>query len=107
MKSFTLSEITGKYLKELRQNRGLTQLELSLLADCGCGYVSETESGQCRLSLERFVRLADCLGMHPAHLLLKILQDPALAELHDERLRAAAELEERLSRRRQKRVKAA
>ena len=60
-------------LLELRQAKGMTQLELAERADIDQGAISRIESGQARsLSLDVLARLCDALSCMPGDLLVSV-----------------------------------
>jgi len=62
----------GKYLRELRLRRGLTQEELAERAHLHRNYVGGVERGERNISLINIVELARALSTKPADLLTKI-----------------------------------
>ena len=60
-------------LLELRQAKGMTQLELAERADIDQGAISRIESGQARsLSLDVLARLCDALDCDISELLVRV-----------------------------------
>ena len=65
----------GKWLKELREGRGLTQRQLAELV--GVDYytfISQLEVGRGRIPPDRYERWADALGVEPAYFVRHLLQ---------------------------------
>ena len=54
-----------------RMQKGLSQLELSGICDCGKSTISGIESGKTFPSYDLIFRLADALEIHPADLFLR------------------------------------
>jgi len=63
--------IVGGNVLKLRKRRGLSQEELAGDAEIDVTYLRGIERGRRNPSLMVMVRLADCLGVHPA----KLMQD--------------------------------
>jgi transcriptional regulator with XRE-family HTH domain len=72
----------GKKIKEVRQHRKLSQLELSEMADISPTFLSYIETGSKRLSIDTLVQIANALQVTPAVLLENVLdvKEPALNE---------------------------
>ena len=70
-----------KYLEDLRFNikyyreqKGISQAQLSIFCDCGTGTIggiSGIESGKAKPSLDMLLRIADSLGVTPADLFIR------------------------------------
>ncbi|ACK50009.1 transcriptional regulator, XRE family [Methylocella silvestris BL2] len=56
-------------LKALRKWRGMTQIDLAILADLGQGYLSDLEAGRRRGSRETLHKIAEKLNIEPAWLI--------------------------------------
>lgn len=54
-----------------RTQKGLSQLELSGICDCGKSTISGIEAGKTYPSFDLIYRLADALEIHPADLFLR------------------------------------
>jgi DNA-binding Xre family transcriptional regulator len=68
-------------LKELRDGRGWSQLELAETADAGQATIWEMETGQVkRVSLDLIDRLARALGVQPGELLERVPERKAKRE---------------------------
>lgn len=89
-----LAKVIGKYLRQIRLSWKLTQIDVANIAECACGYISELENGLSSISLEKFIIICISLGLNPAHILLKILQDPELLDLDTLRIIRLEELKE-------------
>jgi transcriptional regulator with XRE-family HTH domain len=61
--------VFGKRLKELREQRGLSQEKLAELASLHRNYVGVIERGQQNISLVNIVKLAHGLNVRPAKLM--------------------------------------
>ena len=59
----------GERLKELRNARGISQMNLGLECDLSQTYLSEVEAGKRNISLANMARLARALQITLAHLL--------------------------------------
>jgi transcriptional regulator with XRE-family HTH domain len=55
--------MVGQRVRQLRQERGLSQMELAERADVHRTYISSLESGQRNVSVNLIFRLADGLGV--------------------------------------------
>ncbi len=53
----------GPLLREWRENRRLSQLDLSVAADISTRHISFLETGRARPSREMVLRIADCLDL--------------------------------------------
>jgi transcriptional regulator with XRE-family HTH domain len=73
----------GRAVAALRNNAGITQLELALRSGFGQGHISSIELGQKSPTLETIRCIAKALGMKPSELV-------ALGEQHAEQRKAAA-----------------
>jgi transcriptional regulator with XRE-family HTH domain len=61
--------IFGKRVREIRQQRGLSQEKLAELADLHRNYVGGVERGERNVSLVNIVKIARGLKVHPAKLI--------------------------------------
>ena len=68
------SEIIGSVLKELRNNKGLTQEQLSGLATLDRTHYSKLERGLRSPTIETLFKIAQALDMKP-HKIIKIIED--------------------------------
>ncbi len=69
-----MNEYKSKFVENLifyRTQKGLSQLELSGICDCGKSTISGIESGKTFPSYDLIFRLADALEIHPADLFLR------------------------------------
>ena len=55
----------GKRLRKLREQKGLSQESLALIAGLDRTYVSGCERGRRNIGLENICKLADALGISP------------------------------------------
>ncbi len=63
------NKIVGVNVRKLRVERKLTQEQLAHDAEIDVTYLRGIEAGRRNPSISVFVRLAACLGVHPANLL--------------------------------------
>ena len=69
-----MSDFKDDFIENLifyRTQKGLSQLELSGICDCGKSTISGIESGKTFPSYDLIFRLADALEIHPADLFLR------------------------------------
>src|SRR5215813_6990007 len=64
----------GRWLCELRKKRDLTQRELAQILGSAYTFVSQIETGRCRLPAERYLGWANALGMNPREFVQELLQ---------------------------------
>ncbi|MEO8715018.1 MAG: helix-turn-helix transcriptional regulator [Acetobacteraceae bacterium] len=64
-----LNYAVGKRIRELRQDKNMTQKQLSELSDIKATYITLIEAAGVNLSLKLLQRLADALGVTPRDLL--------------------------------------
>ncbi|MEG0777428.1 MAG: helix-turn-helix transcriptional regulator [Oscillospiraceae bacterium] len=60
----------GQKIKKLRQERGLTQADLSAMINCSNNHLSHIETAQCKVSLTMLLRLSYALEVSLDTLLL-------------------------------------
>lgn len=72
--AITVEEAFGQVLRELRQNRGLSQEQLALVCDLDRTFISMLERGRRQPSLSSVITLAQALGTQP-HKLVKNTTD--------------------------------
>jgi len=63
----------GIWLRELRERRGLSQRELAHLIRAKYTFVSQIETGRCRMPPDRYVVWANALGVAPRELVQGLL----------------------------------
>jgi ribosome-binding protein aMBF1 (putative translation factor) len=74
----------GRWLRELREQRGLSQRDLAPLVGAKhYTFISQIESGRCRIPPERYLVWADALGLDPRELVQGLLPyyDPVTYEI--------------------------
>ncbi|HYW60344.1 MAG TPA: helix-turn-helix transcriptional regulator [Xanthobacteraceae bacterium] len=69
-----LRTTAGRWLRELRNQRGLSQRELARQVGAQYTFVSQVESGRCRLPPERYLIWAHALGMTPRQFVGRLLR---------------------------------
>jgi transcriptional regulator with XRE-family HTH domain len=69
MKDITV--LFGQRLKEIREQKGLSQERLAALAGLNRTYISKIERGERNVSLQTAARLADALGVAVSSMLDK------------------------------------
>ncbi len=82
-----------KKLREFREQRGLSQVELADMVGIGQGYISKIENGSVNVTLEKLLLIAKALRVEPVELFdIPELQKRALAALSalDQNQREAA-----------------
>ena len=70
----SLEKAFGKVLKEQREKRNLTQLQLAERCDFDVTYISLLERGRRQPSLKAFIRIATALDSSPVEILKKTLK---------------------------------
>ncbi len=73
-----MDKLKSEFVENLifyRTQKGLSQLELSGICDCGKSTISGIESGKTFPSYDLIFRLADALEIHPANLFLRNASD--------------------------------
>lgn len=73
-----MDKLKSEFVENLifyRTQKGLSQLELSGICDCGKSTISGIESGKTFPSYDLIFRLADALEIHPADLFLRNASD--------------------------------
>ena len=64
----------GRWLRELREQRGLSQRDLAPLVGAKhYTFISQIENGRCRIPPERYLIWADALGVDPRELVQGLL----------------------------------
>ncbi|MCH5291319.1 MAG: helix-turn-helix transcriptional regulator [Treponema sp.] len=58
-------------IKYYREQKGISQAQLSIFCDCGTGTIGGIESGKAKPSLDMLLRIADSLGVTPADLFIR------------------------------------
>lgn len=64
-----------KKMKNLREIRGMSQLDLSLASGISQTSISQIESGKKKPSLATFLKLCDALGVSPESVLSSAVED--------------------------------
>ena len=58
-------------IKFYRQQKKMSQWQLSILCDCGTGTIGGIESGKAKPSFDLLVKIADALKVNPADLFIR------------------------------------
>ena len=58
-------------IKFYRQQKKISQWQLSILCDCGTGTIGGIESGKAKPSFDLLVKIADALKVNPADLFIR------------------------------------
>ena len=66
--------ITGRIIRELREQRGLTQEVLSGLAAVSRSHLAEIETGHTNANVETLCRISEALGMKMSDLIRMVEQ---------------------------------
>ena len=66
--------VTGRIIRELREQRGLTQEVLSGLAGLSRSHLAEIETGHTNANVETLWRLSEALGMRMSALIRMVEQ---------------------------------
>ena len=66
--------ITGRIIRELREQQGLTQEVLSGLAGVSRSHLAEIETGHTNANVETLWRISDALGMRMSDLIRMVEQ---------------------------------
>ena len=66
--------ITGRIIRELREQRGLTQEVLSGLAAVSRSHLAEIETGHTKANVETLWRISEALGMKMSDLIRMVEQ---------------------------------
>lgn len=64
-------EIIGKNIAKLRKDKGITQEDLSGMAEVDRGFISNIESGKVNVSIKTLVVIAKCLETSLAELVVE------------------------------------
>lgn len=67
-----VEKLFGKVLKQIREEKGMTQEKLAELAEVDRTYIYRLETGKRSPSLNIIFRLADALKVQPGHLIDKV-----------------------------------
>lgn len=70
-------EIIGKNIAKLRKDSGMTQEDLSGMAEVDRGFISNIESGKANVSIKTLVIIAQCLETSLAELVVESREKPA------------------------------
>ena len=65
------SEAVRQNIKYYREKRGISQVKLALLCDCGTGTIGGIEAGKANPSIEMLIRIAEALKITPADLFIR------------------------------------
>lgn len=66
--------VTGRIIRELREQRGLTQEVLSGLAGLSRSHLAEIETGHTNANVETLWRLSEAMGMRMSELIRMVEQ---------------------------------
>lgn len=66
--------ITGRIIRELREQRGVTQEVLSGLAAVSRSYLAEIETGHTNANVETLWKISEALGMKMSNLIQMVEQ---------------------------------
>ena len=66
--------ITGRIIRELREQRGLTQEVLSGLAEVSRSHLAEIETGHTNANVETLWKISEALGMKMSDLIRMVEQ---------------------------------
>jgi transcriptional regulator with XRE-family HTH domain len=87
-------EAFGRAIRQLRQDRGMTQAELAARLNLGRTSITNLEKGQQSPPLSMLPEIASALGVEPVHLIANAVRDGGstgagglAATVHDEDLR--------------------
>ncbi|MBS1541882.1 MAG: helix-turn-helix transcriptional regulator [Bacteroidetes bacterium] len=67
-----INETFGKVIKQLREERGLSQQELADYAELDRSYISDMERGRYNPTLHTIYKLAEILKVKPSEILQKV-----------------------------------
>jgi transcriptional regulator with XRE-family HTH domain len=73
----------GERLKQLRMQKGLSQVDLAKLANVNSNHISRYERGDSRPTAKYLKILADCLGVSTDYLYDGVAEDAAIADFED------------------------
>lgn len=71
-KKASVKGIFGKVIRQVREEKGITQEKLAELAEVDRTYIYRIETGKRSPSLDIVFRIADALKVSPGHLLDKV-----------------------------------
>ena len=66
------SKKIGQVIKEIRNNKGLTQILLAKAANCSRSYIAQIERGAISPSIDSLENIASALGVNTSYILLKV-----------------------------------
>lgn len=69
-------EIIGKNIAKLRKDKGITQEDLSGMAEVDRGFISNIEHGKANVSIKTLVVIAQCLETSLAELIVESRKKP-------------------------------
>lgn len=71
-KKASVKAILGKVIRQIREEKGVTQESLAELAEVDRTYIYRIETGKRTPSIDIIFRIADALKVTPGHLLDKV-----------------------------------
>lgn len=77
------SVVTGKVIRQLRKERGVTQDVLSGLAGIGRSHLAMIENGQKNANVETLWRIAEALGIPLSQMILIVEEELAKEIMHE------------------------
>lgn len=60
-----------KKIKYYREQKAISQTQLSILCDCGTGTIGGIEAGKAKPSWDMLLKIAEALGVTPADLFIR------------------------------------
>lgn len=69
------SQITGRIIRDLRQQKGWSQEVLSGLAGIARSHLSEIETGEKNANVDTLWRIADALGIRMSELMRRVEEE--------------------------------